>query len=62
MPCLALVVMEGGHAFHTVLPTELLCKVREYLLCLGIHHLRFLLSRYALFCNCLRLRLSLRQR
>ena len=23
---------EGGHAFHTVPPAELLCKVREYLL------------------------------
>lgn len=30
--CLALVVVEGGHALHTVPPAELLCKVREYLL------------------------------
>lgn len=29
---LALVVVEGGHALHTVPPAELLCKVREYLL------------------------------
>lgn len=30
--CLALVMVEGGHALHTVPPAELLCKVREYLL------------------------------
>src|SRR5699024_10144760 len=29
---LALVVVDGGHAFHTVPPAELLCKVRKYLL------------------------------
>lgn len=29
---LALVVVEGGHALHTVSPVKLLCKVREYLL------------------------------
>ena len=29
---LALAVVEGGHALHTVPPAEPLCKVREYLL------------------------------